>query len=121
MSTFVEPESDDDDDYTAPQEFASIRTRAAQRSANDVAAPGEATCALNMSTVMEEAKRLSESFPQATWIKQIIALLDPSLWPAEKGPVGWCGWDDAVKPPRLRRSGLRNLLRVCGSNGHRPW
>ena len=102
MSTFVEPESDDDDDYTAPQEFAAIRTRAAQRTANDVAAPGEATCALNMSTVMEEAKRLSESFPQATWIKQIIALLDPSLWPAEKGPVGWCGWDDAVKPPRLQ-------------------
>jgi len=82
----------DDDDYEEPCEFSCLKKKSAKHSANPVAAPGEATCALNMERVIISAKRLLDLFPGTTWIQQVIDLLDPAAWPAEKGPQGWCGW-----------------------------
>jgi len=79
-------------DYEEPAEFPALSRRPALKTVNDVAAPGEATCALKIEEVMTFAKELLANNPGASWISQIIELLDPSIWTATRGPVGWCGW-----------------------------
>ena len=80
------------DDYEEPTEFPALSRRPARKTTNDVAAPGEATCALKIEEVMKFAKELLIDNPEASWISQIIELLDPAIWTAARGPVGWCGW-----------------------------
>jgi len=74
------------DDYEEPTEFPALSRRPARKTTNDVAAPGEATCALKIEEVMKFAKELLIDNPEASWISQIIELLDPAIWAAARGP-----------------------------------
>jgi len=86
--------------YERPSEFPSLQRRSTARSANRVAAPGEAACALIMTRMISFAKDFVSRHPKAEWAQQIIDLLSEDIWSADRGPLGWCKWSGAHCPAR---------------------